>query len=397
MDVLSEFLEPLMGTLGEFVPGFIGAILILLLGWVIAKLVGRGVYRMVAATGISERTGSNGSGRLKIELIASRFIYYLILFFVLVFVLNTLGYGEVLDPVKSMYDTLLTSIPNIIAASVIGLIGYMIASIVASIAEMAGEALERLMARGGVTGIDVSRVLHIFVFVLIFTPALLAAFEKLSIDIISLPATEMLNSVLTAVPKILAAGVILLIAFIAGRIISSLISQALAGVGADSLPERMGMAGMFQQSVFSTLVGNILFFFILLTASVTASERLAFEVLAQALNQVLVFAGSLIVGLVILGVGNWLANVAYNGLNASGSNLAPIARFAILGLVLAMGLKAMGLADEIVSLAFGLTLGALAVAFALAFGLGGRDAAAQQLSAWLSRARSTEGSALGEE
>lgn len=397
MDVLSGFLEPMMGTLGEFVPGFVGAIFILLFGWLIAKLVSRGVYRLVAATGLSEKAGNDGGDRLKIELIASRFIYYLILFFVLVFVLNTLGYGEVLDPVKSMYDTLLSAIPNIIAATIIGLIGYMIASIVASIAEMAGEALERLMARGGVTGIDVSRVLHIFVFVLIFAPALLAAFEKLSIDIISLPATEMLNSVLAAVPKILAAGVILLVSFIAGRIISSLVSQALTGVGADSLPEKMGMAGMFQQSAFSTLVGNILFFFILLTASVTASERLAFEVLSQALNQVLVFAGSVIVGLVILGVGNWLANVAYTGLNASGSNLAPVARFAILGLVLAMGLKAMGLADEIVSLAFGLTLGALAVAFALAFGLGGRDVAAQQLSAWLSRARSSEGAAPGEE
>ncbi len=396
MDVLSGFLEPLMTTLGQFVPGLVGAIIILLLGWAIAKLVSRGVYRLVAATGLSERA-AGGSERLKIEVITSRFVYYLILFFVLVFVLNALGYGEVLDPVKSMYDTLLTAVPNVIAASFIGLIGYMIASIVASLAEMAGEALERLMARGGVTGIDVSRVLHIFVFVLVFTPALLAGFEKLNIDIISVPATEMLNSVLAAVPKILAAGVILLVAFIAGRIISSLVSQALAGLGADGMPERMGMAGMFQRTPFSTLLGNLLFFFILLTASVTASERLAFDVLAQALNQVLVFAGSVIVGLVILAVGNWLANVAYTGLTDSGSNLAPAARFAILGLVLAMGLKAMGLADEIVNLAFGLTLGALAVAFALAFGLGGREAAARQLSTWLARTGGSDRAGQGDE
>ncbi len=101
----------------------------------------------------------------------------------------------------------------------------------------------------------------------------------------------------------------------------------------------------------------------------------------------LVFAGSIIVGLVILGGGNWLANLAFNGLRNAGSNLAPFARFAILGLVLAMGLKAMGLADEIVNLAFGLTLGALAVAFALAFGLGGREAASRQLEDWMGRVR----------
>lgn len=50
-----------------------------------------------------------------------------------------------------------------------------------------------------------------------------------------------------------------------------------------------------------------------------------------------------------------------------------------MGLVLAMGLKAMGIADSIVNLAFGLTLGSVAVAFALSFGLGGREAAARLL------------------
>jgi hypothetical protein len=52
-----------------------------------------------------------------------------------------------------------------------------------------------------------------------------------------------------------------------------------------------------------------------------------------------------------------------------------------------MGLREMGLAADIVNLAFGLTLGAIAVAFALSFGLGGRDAAGRQMDAWLSKLR----------
>ena len=47
-----------------------------------------------------------------------------------------------------------------------------------------------------------------------------------------------------------------------------------------------------------------------------------------------------------------------------------------------MGLKAMGLADEIVTMAFGFTLGSVAVAAALAFGLGGRDAAKTIADNW---------------
>ena len=50
-----------------------------------------------------------------------------------------------------------------------------------------------------------------------------------------------------------------------------------------------------------------------------------------------------------------------------------------------MGLLAMGIADDMVNLAFGLTLGALAVAFALSFGRGGRKAAGRQMEYWLSK------------
>ena len=74
-----------------------------------------------------------------------------------------------------------------------------------------------------------------------------------------------------------------------------------------------------------------------------------------------------------------------------GSNavfFARLARYTILGLVLAMGLRAMGIADDIVNLAFGLTLGAVAVAVALSFGLGGREAAGRQMEHWLGRLRS---------
>jgi hypothetical protein len=60
-------------------------------------------------------------------------------------------------------------------------------------------------------------------------------------------------------------------------------------------------------------------------------------------------------------------------------------RIAILGVVIAMGLRAMGIADDIVNLAFGLTLGAVAVA--LSFGLGGREAAGRQMEYWLARWR----------
>jgi len=93
----------------------------------------------------------------------------------------------------------------------------------------------------------------------------------------------------------------------------------------------------------------------------------------------------------ILAIGFWLANVVHGALARGGSEnarwLARIAQVAIIGLVIAMGLRAMGIAPEIVNLAFGLTLGAVAVAVALSFGLGGREAAGRQMEHWLQKLR----------
>ena len=90
-------------------------------------------------------------------------------------------------------------------------------------------------------------------------------------------------------------------------------------------------------------------------------------------------------------LGFWLAGIAHAAvIRVSGESaavLAGILRAAILGLVFAMGLRAMGIADDIVNLAFGLVLGSLAVAFALSFGLGGREAAGKQMEHWLAQLR----------
>jgi predicted lipid-binding transport protein (Tim44 family) len=103
------------------------------------------------------------------------------------------------------------------------------------------------------------------------------------------------------------------------------------------------------------------------------------------------FGANILLGAVILVIGFWLANVVANVVQRGEYNssrwLASLVRVLIIGLVLALGLRAMGIADSIVNLAFGLTLGAVAVAFALAFGLGGRQPAERLLTDLLDKAK----------
>jgi len=92
-----------------------------------------------------------------------------------------------------------------------------------------------------------------------------------------------------------------------------------------------------------------------------------------------------IFGTLIIVVGILLARIIATLVGSGtgeGGYAQTIVRYAIIALFTAIGLTFMGLADQIVMLAFGLILGSAAIACALAFGLGGRDAAAQVLQRW---------------
>jgi hypothetical protein len=137
----------------------------------------------------------------------------------------------------------------------------------------------------------------------------------------------------------------------------------------------------------SVLVARLIMFFAMLFAVVEAANRLGFSQVRDVVTLFIEFGGHVLMGAVILIIGFWLADLARRLIQqADGEHsilFARIAQFAILGLVFAMGLHAMGIANEIVQLAFGLVLGAIAVAVALSFGLGGREAAGKLLDRWI--------------
>jgi len=125
---------------------------------------------------------------------------------------------------------------------------------------------------------------------------------------------------------------------------------------------------------------------IILGAALAAFTMLRLDPLAQLLSGFIVFAWQIILGLLIFGVGLWIAGwVSSFVLESNWPRkylLALVARIAIIVLALAMALAQMGLADSIVALAFGVPLIGVALAIGLAFGLGGRETAAKQLEQW---------------
>jgi hypothetical protein len=137
----------------------------------------------------------------------------------------------------------------------------------------------------------------------------------------------------------------------------------------------------------SEFVGIILWVGIELFGIIAAVDVLEIPALNTIVSGLLVIFGRILAGLVVLGIGLYLANLVHNLIAGSGSAngqlLGQVARVAIIVFVVAMALQQMGIAPDIVNLAFGLLLGALAIAIALAFGLGGRDVAAEKIREFL--------------
>ena len=145
------------------------------------------------------------------------------------------------------------------------------------------------------------------------------------------------------------------------------------------------------------IVGYLVTVAILLFATMEAADLLGFETLAALVSRVILAATQVLVGLVVFGIGLYLSRWVERVIRESGASqaniLAPAARVAIIVFSAALALREMGIAESIVNLAFGLLLGAVAVAVALAFGLGGRDVAARALERWQQSLRSVAASA----
>ena len=362
------------------------ALIILIVGMIIAKIIRKVVAKALGKVGALQRENADGS-ILDLATPIASLVYFIIVLFVLIAVLGAMGLTDVLEPLKGKANQFLGYIPNIIGAGIVGYVGWILAKIISEFVGVAlNKADQQLARRTGSTEFKVSKIGSAFVFAAILLPIVVAALGILDIEAISEPATAMIHKLMAAIPNIIAAAIILLVAWFVGRFVVVILTGLLEGMNINSMPQRMGMQGMFSASFTPTkLIGGAIMFFTMLAASTAAIEKLNIEVLSTIMAKVLEFGGGILVGGVILVIGNFLGTLAYQHLSRSNPALANIARLAILGLVLAMGLRAMGLADNIVNMAFGFTLASAAVAAALAFGLGGRDAAKRVADRWASK------------
>ena len=388
LNAVSNPFSLLVTNIVNYLPNLIGGVALTLIAWLIASLLRSVADKALRASSLDSKL-SETTGMRPMSAYVGDVLFWLVILMFIPAVLAAFNLNGLLSPVQSMIDKLLTIVPNLFGAAVIGFVGWMLAKI------LRGLVINLLVAAGAdkltenlesPTPVRLSSLAGTVVYILVFVPTLISALDTLKIEAVSRPATHMLDQFLSAVPDIIAAVVILLVTFYVARFIGSLVEKLLVAAGVDGLPKVLGLETVFNGVQPSTLAARLVIFFAMLFAVVEAANRLGFTQVRDVVTLFIEFGAHILLGSVILVIGFWLSNVAQRVIEKADREhsvlLARIAQFAILGLVFAMGLRAMGIANEIVQIAFALVLGAIAVAVALSFGLGGREAAGKLLDRW---------------
>lgn len=395
---VSEPINHLLKQLFEFAPRLLSGALLLIVAWIIATALRQTIMGIARITNL-QQTLETQSGGLPVSSLPKALAdatYWLVFLLFLPAVLSVLKLEGLLWPIQNMIDKILGFLPNGFTAVLVLMIGWLIARIAQGATSNLTSALgvDRLSEKAGLHVVlgekKLSEVVGLLVCALLFVPAIVAALDTLALDALARPVSHLLDSMLAAVPLLLAACFVLFISHIAGKTVAGLASTTLANVGFDNILAKLGFtqhAHPKEGQTPSKIVGHLILAAIFVFAVTQSAQLLGLTALADLTTQFMLFASRILVGIVMFGVGLFLANIATSTILASAAVqpqvLAAAARFAILSITVAMSLTQMGLGQDIVKLTFGLLLASVAIACAIAFGLGGRDVAARQLEAWM--------------
>ena len=395
LTMVTQPLNALLNAIFAYIPSLIAGGVVIFIAWLVATVLRAIVRGFLESTKMDKKVGEAADlQEWPLARAIGEVAYWLVWLLFLPVIFAAFGLEALIAPVMNLLGDLLGWIPNLIVAAIIVIVGWFIARIVQRIAVSFFAALgtDKLADRVGLTKymgkMTLSALIGMVVFILIMIPIIIAALEALNLTALTAPLVAMLTAVLTAIPVIIIAVLVIIVAYFVGRVVGDFVAQFLAGLGFDNILVKLGLAktGPAGKRTPSQVVGWLVMLGIILAAALSAFTMLRLDPLAQLLTGFIVFAANIIIGLLIFGVGLWLATWAANFVTESDWPhkyfLALVARIAIIVLSLFMALTQMGLADSIITLAFGVPLIGVALAIGLAFGLGGRETAAKQLDQW---------------
>jgi len=211
--------------------------------------------------------------------------------------------------------------------------------------------------------------------------------------------TQALALFLAAIPKVIAFILIAIIGWIIASLVARAVEALLRNVRFSDMAQRSGFDGFVANTGVKTdaagFVALIAKWFIRLIALVVAFDALGLPAVSDVLRQLLLWLPNVVVAVAVLIIGGLAANALAGLVRGATAKadlgnpdlLANVARVAVWAFAIVVALDQIGIARELVNTLFMATVGAVALAVGLAFGLGGRETAAEMWRNWYERSR----------
>ena len=386
-------LEQILASLVGSVPALIYAILLLIIAVIVAAIAKAIVVNICRRLNLGEKLSKHGAesenGANELVELLGKIVFVFVFVLFLPGILDHLNLRGVSQPITNMMNSLVGYLPNIIGALAILIIGNLIAKTVKQIVVsiLSRVKVDKLQEKIGIqtdeTTIGFSSLIGNIVYALILIVAAISSLHVLNIQAISGPAVSMLNSIFAMIPNVFIALLLIFVGVMIGRLAGSLLSALLSGIGVNNLMKDVLKAKEGSKSiVLSNLIGDFVKYIIVVLFVVQSFSVLHLDVLNNLGVMIISYLPNFVGAVIILGFGLFLSSLMERTLknHASISPLfAKLIKCVIMAMTVFMTLNQLNIAAFIVNAAFVIILCAIAIAFAIAFGLGGRDFAAKTL------------------
>lgn len=387
-------LAGLWASLAASIPAIIGGILLILIAWIVAVLVKKAVSKGLRAVGLPSRfvkwnvAETEDQAETTIDTIA-QILYYIVWVLFLPGIFDTFGLASIATPIRDMTANALGFLPSIVGAIIIMIVAVVVARLVKQLVYSLVKTvnIDKYVAKftgnktaDGQTADTIANVLSYVAYIVVFIPIAVVALETLGISSIATPIIGVLNSVAAAIPNILVAVILLGVGFAIAKVIGELVQNLLAGTGLNNLFNRETGATTKNINV-SEIIGQVVAVVIGLFFTVEALNVLNLAILNTVGAAIIAYLPNVLIALIILGLGIFGGRFVGDLVNKATQSkwVGAIIKGVFVVFSVFMALDQLNFANNIVNMAFLFIIGGLSVAFALSFGLGGRDFAKKQL------------------
>lgn len=364
--------------------GLVRFVVFIALAFVAASVVSSLVTKLLKKLKLDEKLDKWGinEGTVGTSLKFVEKLVYLVVFLAfLPSALEAIGISSIASPISRFVSVFAEYLPNILAALVLVYVGVLVARILGQVVSvlLKKTKLDNLMKKAGVEGQKPVLLSDILTKILVGFVTLLAAVAALSvlnIPVISQPAISIIHSIFAAIPNIVLAVVVAAVGMLVANLACGLLLNVLTAVGFDALAKKF-LPGL-KASAAKVLV-NVVKAFLVIFIAAQSIESLELPVLAGVAAELIYWLPILVkAALIILGA-FVAANLVEGALSKCCTKAAKAAKAGVFTVAGFMTLSQLGIASAIVEKVFVLIVAALAVAFAIAFGLGGKEFAFKTL------------------